>query len=161
MNCKRGLVMIDFLLRLLIYAVWFCLSLVGYRFIHRYEGEVIVEIGYRSPLPAKTVLRNQIDTFLNRVFYWSLCKNAKKNTRGVWVYFVMNIFSHITALISTILFVLCLIKERNIIEGLRVQMGWFLYAVMFIVGLHFFLDIGLVPSVQKKYGIKKGKKKKE
>ena len=152
--------MTDFLLRLLIYVVWICFSLVASGFIHRYEGEIIVEIGYRSTLPAKKVIRKQSGSFVNRLFYWSLCKNAKKNTRDVWVYFVMNILSYIAALVSICLFVLCLIKEKDIWNGLYVQMKWFIYSLMFIGGLHFFLDIGLVPSVQKKYGIKKGKKSK-
>lgn len=138
--------------------LWFGISLVAYIWMHRYEGEIIAEIGYRSPLPAKAVIRNQSHSFVDRLFYWNLCRCAKKDSRNVWVYFAMNILVYIAAAVSAVLFMRCLFLE-SAREVFRVQMGWLLYAIMFIFTLHFFLDIGLVPSVQKKYGIKQRKKK--
>lgn len=144
--------------RILLCTLWFSVSLVAHIWIHRYEGAIIVEIGYRSPLPAKYVIHNQTRSFVDRLIYWNLCRCAKKNSRNVWVYFAMNLLVHISSIVSTVLFVHCLFKE-NTREVFRMQMGWLLYAIMFIFTLHFFLDIGLVPSVQKKYGINQGKKK--
>lgn len=148
----------NLLVRILFCILWYGISLIAYNWIHWYEGEIIVEIGYRSPLPSKTVIRNQSHSFADKLVYWNLCRCAKKNSRNVWVYFIMNILAYITAVVSTILFAQCLFME-NMREAFRMQMGWLLYAIMFIFALHFFLDISLVPSVQKKYGIKYSKKK--
>ena len=140
-------------LRVLLCFLWFFLSFLAYFFLHRNEGSIIVEIGYRSPFTEKHVISTNSTSFWDKLIYWNLCCNAKKNKREVWVFFGINLLACVATIVSFGILIWCLCKETAY-DAFGIQIGWGFYSFLFLWCFHLFLDPALVPSERKRRGFK-------
>jgi len=143
------------LLRLLVSAGCELLTLWVFKHFHQVDRSCIIELGYRSS--SKNFKKPSKSTPLwDRILHWSLCKEAKKMKASVWLYFLCNLIVVIAAIGSVIL-ACVLIFFAEIREILLYQLMCLFGTVFVWIGLHFFLDIFLLPSEQKRRGVKSKK----
>ena len=122
-----------------------------YALFHKMERGSICEIGYRlrekrNPNPPK------VETLCDRLLYWNLCKNARFDIRIVWIYFSLNVFVIVGAIISVVLAVAITIYVDKLSEAILYQLGYFVTFLEIWALLHFAIDIFCLPSVRKRYG---------
>lgn len=117
----------------------------------------IIELGYRSQKLRYKKEKNNLPLW-DRMIHWSLCKNAKINTKIVWLYFIMNLYLvmvSVCSAVSLVVFILCFETKQLLLYQLQ-----FLFYPLFPWGIVlFFLDIFLLPSEQKRYGLENKHKK--
>ena len=123
---------------------------------HSCERAAIIEAGYRNNNKLYKPESKDLP-FWNRLLYWNLCKQAKRNPAAVWFYFVCNLVVCLGWLISAIVCIIC-IFTKEIRDMLLYQLEYMISA-FFIWGLvHFVPDLFFLPSEQKRYGLNKKKK---
>ena len=117
----------------------------------------IIELGYRSQKLRYQKSKTNVPLW-DTITHWTLCNKAKINTKIVWVYFAMNMCLVLLALYSvasTVVFVVFFETKKMLLSQLQTFMRPLLpWGVVW-----FFLDIFLVPSEQKRYGLKNNHKK--
>lgn len=115
----------------------------------------IIELGYRSQ---KIRYKKEEKLPLwDKLIHWSLCKNAKINTKIIWLYFLLNFCLVIIAVFSVISLVVCMLCFE-IKEVLIYQLQFFLYTLLPWEIISFYLDIFFLPSEQKRHGLKSKQK---
>lgn len=120
---------------------------------HRFERYSIVELGYRS-VDRKYKVDDRKLKWFDRIFFWNLCKNRKLRTRAVWVYFAMNLFLCVGMLISVPVYLYLAFETET--RMMFLYWGAYTMAVLYLWAIpHFVLDLVFLPSVRKRYKIKK------
>ena len=117
----------------------------------------IIELGYRSQKIRYQKPKTNIPLW-DIITHWTLCKKAKINTKIIWLYFAMNMCLVLLALYSigsTVVFAVFF----DIKTMLLLQLQTFMWPLLPWGVVWFFLDIFLVPSEQKRYGLKNNHKK--
>lgn len=143
--------MVKYLINLLIFMICEPLVLcVIYNFILG-ERDHIIEVGYRSQ-SKKYKKPNEKLPLWDRVLHWSLCKEAKIKTKAVWIYFSLNLFLVVAAVIS-IVFASILVIFYEYKEVLLNLLKYYMFVFLIWGIAHFVFDLLFLPSEQKRYGI--------
>lgn len=117
----------------------------------------IVEVGYRSQTCFHKPQSSKPSVW-DRVFYWNLCKKAKRNFGQVWLYFSCNALTCFAWGFSPVLCILCIccMDLRNLILW---ELGYILGSLFLITLVRFLLDLMFLPSERKRYGMDNKQKK--
>lgn len=116
--------------------------------LHYIDGADICEIGYRNCHP-KYKSNQNLSIGGDKLLYWSLCKNAKRNRKVIWLYFGMNAFLIICAVISFVLWVVMHVSS-SWHEIVKTQVGFLMAAIILHTAAHFVLDLLFLPSERKR-----------
>lgn len=137
----------------------FCFGFACFLFhmLRRMNKNAIVELGYRSQTHLRKPQNGKLP-FWDRVLYWSLCKNAKRNIGQVRLYFGCNILTCLLWAFSPVLCILCIcyMDLRNLILW---ELGYTLGSLFLIILVRFPLDLMFLSSERKRYGLDNKQKK--
>ena len=131
------------------------ISVVLYGCFHVVDGYDIVEIGYRSS-SAKKRIRQRMSGQARWDYYtyWSLCKNAKKNHKAVWLYFGIHLVLCFAFVLSILMWIIALFWN-NWRHAILAQLIPCISSIMIWGLIHMMVDKEHLPSEQLRYGIKK------
>ncbi len=138
----------------------FCLGIAFFVFylLHTIDGSAIVEIGYNSiskkRLKKKKIACPRWDHFL----HWSLANNAPRCRNYVWIYFGLHLLACFGLIVSVVLFFIPVSIEawHGKIGG---QLYWSLGIFTVHTGIRIILDILILPSEKRRYGVRSKKDK--
>lgn len=129
--------------------LYLCVSFAIYFYMHMIDGHSIVEAGYRSQQMYKKIRhRAKGQSYWDFLSYWSLCKNAKKNQKAVWIFFSIHLLPLVASPVSIILWPAMLFSDLE--TQFYVQLC-FVWAVLDIHTVcHIVVDDKYLPSERKR-----------
>lgn len=123
------------------------------------ERDNIIEVGYRSQSKKYKKLSKKLPLW-DRVLHWNLCKEAKIKTKAVWIYFSLNLFLVVAAIVS-IVYASILVILYEYKEVLLNLLKYYMFVFLVWGIAHFILDLLFLPSEQRRYGINSKKNNKK
>lgn len=135
-----------------------CVNGLLFYFLRMWNKSAIVEVGYRNNRFNKPADKKL--PIWNRIFYWELCKKAKRNHSTVWYYFVCNFVLCFAWAFFPLLciFCICFMDLRNLLLW---ELGYTIGILFGITIVRIPLDLIYLPSEQKRYGIEKKQNKRQ
>lgn len=126
---------------------------------HIADGCAIIEIGYRSSSMEKKIRKKRENqSWFDYWLYWSLCRNAKKSRKTVWIYFALNLIPCTGIIIHTIVWFSLLLNSstgEQLLNATIINHGKVFLSVLFMWGgLHYIFDLCFLPSEQKRYRLR-------
>ena len=122
----------------------FCFFLLRWQYKH-----AIVEAGYRNDTRLRKPQSKKLPLW-DRVIFWEMCKNAKRNHKAVWIYFGFNLAVSLAWVFSPVLGIIC-ICCMDFDKLIMWELGYPLYALAGMTLLQFPFDLAYLPSVRKRY----------
>lgn len=121
-----------------------------------FEKRAIIELGYRSSgMKYKDPYAKK--PLWDRVLFWSLTKNSKTKNPFVWLYFSFNLLE-LSVTVGSLIYTCVLLAVAGVKELLLYQLTYIVSISAMWALLHHFPDLCLLPTIQKKYGIKTNKR---
>ena len=139
----------EFFLNFCIGFIYLCLSFAFYYLMHFVDGHSIVEVGYRSQqMYNKALRRAKGQPYWDYLSYWTLCKNAKKNQKAVWIFFAIHLIPLFASPVSVILWPIMLFFDPKAMFGAQMGFAWVVFFIH--TGIHMVIDDKYLPSERKR-----------
>lgn len=146
----------DLLCKIIVSVLCSLLFWLFFRLQRHAHKDSIVEAGYRNDTCLRKPQSKKLPLW-DRLLYWDLCKNARRNHKAVWFYFGCNAVLCAAWIFYPVLCLLCIC-----FADLRSLLLWELeypIGIFFILTIvEFPADLTYLPSERKRHGLDKKKK---
>ena len=146
----------DYLYLLLTKLFCLCVAVFVFYLLHFIDGNAILELGYRPGARRRMKKEKKELPKWDQFLHWSLASQAKNKSSKVWFYWGIHLVAVIGFGVSVILFFIPI--PLSDWRG-RISIELYCPVVTFIVQtiIRIIVDLLILPSEQKRYGIRKNK----